>query len=62
LQKDSPNKGRKNIKKILSEKKLDAKSKEAITIERDRRKRIEERQKLYNERFEVRKISPSYEY
>ena len=53
LQKDSPSKGRKNIKKIISDKKVSKETKSAALEERERRKRMEDKQKLYNEQFEV---------
>uniref|UniRef100_A0A5K3F2A4 PHD-type domain-containing protein n=1 Tax=Mesocestoides corti TaxID=53468 RepID=A0A5K3F2A4_MESCO len=41
-------KGRKKIRKILKDKKLSSETKTAEALERERRKRLEERQKLYN--------------
>ncbi|XP_059093491.1 transcriptional regulator ATRX-like isoform X2 [Tigriopus californicus] len=52
---DSPNKGgRKDIRKIISEKKLSQSTKTAAADEKDRRKRMEERQQLYNKTFEIK--------
>ncbi|GFR28480.1 transcriptional regulator ATRX [Trichonephila clavata] len=45
---NTPGKGRKNIKKILSKEDLTVETKEAQNIEKERRKRVQERQKLYN--------------
>ncbi|KAF8767830.1 Transcriptional regulator ATRX like protein [Argiope bruennichi] len=45
---NTPGKGRKNIKKILSKKDLAMETKEAQNLERERRKRVQERQNLYN--------------
>ncbi|CAL1267618.1 unnamed protein product [Larinioides sclopetarius] len=45
---NTPGKGRKNIKKILSKKDLAMETKEAQNLERERRKRVQERQKMYN--------------
>jgi len=47
----SPNKGRHEIRRILKEKHLTEETKEAAVEERERRKRIEERQALYNKTF-----------
>ncbi|UJR15474.1 hypothetical protein I4U23_002417 [Adineta vaga] len=41
--------GRKNIRKILDDKELDIQTKDAIEAEQERRKRIAEKQKEYNE-------------
>jgi hypothetical protein len=41
----------------MGDKKVSSTTKEAATEERERRKRIEDRQKLYNERFEVGSLS-----
>ncbi|CAF3656265.1 unnamed protein product [Rotaria sordida] len=41
--------GRKNIRKIIDDKELDIQTKDAIEAERERRKRIAEKQKEYNE-------------
>ena len=46
---DSPSKSRKKIKKILSTTKLNKETINAEKAERERRKRIEEKQKLYNQ-------------
>ena len=43
------NSGRKNIRKILDDKELDVQTKEAIEAEQERRKRIAEKQKEYND-------------
>ncbi len=54
-QEDTPSKShRKDIRKILSDKKVSAQTKEAATEERERRKRMEEKQKAYNEIFELK--------
>ncbi|VUZ53050.1 unnamed protein product [Hymenolepis diminuta] len=45
-------KGRRKIRKILKDKKLSSETKNAEALERERRKRLEERQKLYNSAFE----------
>ncbi|XP_054711229.1 transcriptional regulator ATRX homolog [Uloborus diversus] len=45
---DTPGKGRKNIKKIISQKKLTEETQEAQLAEKERKKRIAEKQKLYN--------------
>lgn len=57
-------KGRKNIRKLLKKDNLDVSTKEAAKTERDRKQRIEERQKLYNQIYndkekpeEVKEIS-----
>ena len=47
----SPNKGRHDIRKIIKDKHLTGSTKEAAAEERERRKRIEERQSLYNKSF-----------
>ncbi|XP_053668559.1 transcriptional regulator ATRX homolog [Anopheles marshallii] len=49
---DSPNKGRKNIRKLLKKKDLDETTKNAAQEERDRKQRIAERQKLYNQVYD----------
>uniref|UniRef100_A0A182Q624 Transcriptional regulator ATRX n=1 Tax=Anopheles farauti TaxID=69004 RepID=A0A182Q624_9DIPT len=46
---DSPNKGRKNIRKLLKKSDLDETTKNAEQEERERKQRIAERQKLYNQ-------------
>lgn len=46
--------GRKNIRKMLRADKLDVSTKEAGKIERDRKQRIEERQKMYNQFYDER--------
>lgn len=48
---DKKRKGRKNIKKILNEKELKEETRAAAEREKERIKRIAERQKLYNEIF-----------
>lgn len=55
----SPSKGRKNIRKILAEKELDIQTKDAITAERERRKRIAENQKKYNDTLLEQSFSQS---
>jgi transcriptional regulator ATRX len=47
-------KGRKNIRKMMKADKLDVSTKEAAKIERERKQRIEERQKMYNQDFDER--------
>ena len=49
----SPSKGRKHIRKIISDKKVGKAAKEANQVERERRKRMEERQEKYNAIFKV---------
>jgi hypothetical protein len=49
----SPTKGRHNIRKIIKDKDLSKSTKEADREERERRKRMEERQKIYNETFDL---------
>uniref|UniRef100_A0A182VWQ4 Transcriptional regulator ATRX n=1 Tax=Anopheles minimus TaxID=112268 RepID=A0A182VWQ4_9DIPT len=49
---DSPNKGRKNIRRLLKKKDLDETTKTAEQEERDRKQRIAERQKLYNQVYD----------
>ena len=50
----SPSKsGRHDIRKIIKDKNLTVETKEAAAEERERRKRVEERQALYNKTFEV---------
>ncbi|GFX56543.1 transcriptional regulator ATRX [Trichonephila clavipes] len=44
----TPGKGRKNIKKILAKEDLTIETKEAQNLEKERRKRVQERQKNYN--------------
>ena len=51
---DKSPKKRKDIRKILSDKKVSSDTKEAALEERERRKRIEDRQKEYNEMFKVK--------
>ena len=52
---DSPSKaGRKDIRKIIKDKKLSKESKSAAETERERRKRVEDRQKKYNELYEIK--------
>eukprot|EP00092_Neocalanus_flemingeri_P001700 GFUD01001814.1.p1 GENE.GFUD01001814.1~~GFUD01001814.1.p1 ORF type:complete len:1623 (+),score=612.15 GFUD01001814.1:145-4869(+) len=49
----SPNKGRHEIRRILKDKNLTESTKEAAAEERERRKRIEDRQALYNKTFSL---------
>eukprot|EP00092_Neocalanus_flemingeri_P004269 GFUD01004589.1.p1 GENE.GFUD01004589.1~~GFUD01004589.1.p1 ORF type:complete len:1194 (+),score=434.68 GFUD01004589.1:173-3754(+) len=49
----SPNKGRHEIRRILKDKNLTESTKEAAAEERERRKRIEDRQTLYNKTFSL---------
>jgi len=51
---DKSKSGRKNIRKLIKADKLDVSTKEAAKIERDRKQRIEERQKLYNQFYDER--------
>lgn len=46
--------GRKTIRKIMKADKLDVSTKEAAKIERERKQRIEERQKMYNQFYDER--------
>lgn len=46
--------GRKNIRKLIKNSGLDVTTKEAAKIERERKQRIEERQKLYNQFYDER--------
>ena len=46
--------GRKNIRKMMRADKLDVSTKEAAKIERERKQRIEERQKTYNQFYDER--------
>lgn len=46
--------GRKNIRKMMRADKLDVSTKEAGKIERERKQRIEERQKMYNQIYDER--------
>lgn len=46
--------GRKNIRKMMRADKLDVSTKEAAKIERERKQRIEERQKMYNQFYDER--------
>lgn len=46
--------GRKNIRKMLRADKLDVSTKEAAKLERERKQRIEERQKMYNQFYDER--------
>lgn len=50
-EKDGTSKGRKNIKKIIKVRDLDEETRLAAKEETQRKKRIEERQKMYNESF-----------
>ncbi|CAB4057211.1 ATRX [Lepeophtheirus salmonis] len=47
----TPNKGRKKLHKIIKDHKLSEMSKEAAEIERERRKRMEEKLKMYQKEF-----------
>ncbi|XP_058825993.1 transcriptional regulator ATRX homolog isoform X2 [Topomyia yanbarensis] len=49
---ESPNKGRKNIRKVLKKSALEQTTKEAEQEERERKQRIAERQKLYNQVYD----------
>uniref|UniRef100_A0A182HSW7 Transcriptional regulator ATRX n=1 Tax=Anopheles arabiensis TaxID=7173 RepID=A0A182HSW7_ANOAR len=49
---DSPNKGRKNIRKLLKKSDLEETTKNAEQEERERKQRIAERQKLYNQVYD----------
>lgn len=52
---DGKNKsGRKNIRKLIKNSGLDVSTKEAAKIERERKQRIEDRQKLYNQFYDER--------
>lgn len=51
--KNSPNKGRKNIRKVIKSKELETGTKQAARNEMERKRRIEERQKLYNQMFDA---------
>lgn len=46
--------GRKNIRKMMRNDKLDVSTKEAAKIERERKQRIEDRQKMYNQFYDER--------
>ncbi|CRK91917.1 CLUMA_CG005536, isoform A [Clunio marinus] len=46
--------GRKNIRKMLRTDKLDVSTKEAAKLEKERKQRIEDRQKLYNQFYDER--------
>jgi transcriptional regulator ATRX len=50
-EKDSANKGRKNIRKIVSKTSLEETTISAARAERERKQRIEERQKIYNQLY-----------
>lgn len=50
----SKSSGRKNIRKMMRADKLDVSTKEAAKIERERKQRIEERQKMYNQFYDER--------
>ncbi|XP_058788973.1 transcriptional regulator ATRX homolog isoform X2 [Phymastichus coffea] len=52
--KDSPGKGRKNIRRVLKDKYVTDDTKKAAQDEEERLKRIAERQKLFNEMYEIR--------
>lgn len=49
---DSPTKGRKNIRKLLKKSALEQTTKEAEQEEKDRKQRIADRQKLYNQVYD----------
>lgn len=49
---ESPTKGRKNIRKVLKKSKLEQTTKEAELEEKERKQRIAERQKLYNQVYD----------
>ncbi|XP_065095498.1 transcriptional regulator ATRX homolog [Ochlerotatus camptorhynchus] len=49
---DSPSKGRKNIRKLLKKSALEQTTKEAEQEEKDRKQRIADRQKLYNQVYD----------
>uniref|UniRef100_A0A182K192 Transcriptional regulator ATRX n=1 Tax=Anopheles christyi TaxID=43041 RepID=A0A182K192_9DIPT len=49
---DSPNKGRKNIRKLMKKSDLEETTKNAEQVERERKQRIVERQKLYNQVYD----------
>ncbi|XP_053669923.1 transcriptional regulator ATRX homolog [Anopheles nili] len=49
---DSPNKGRKNIRKLMKKSDLEETTKNAAQEERERKQRIIERQKLYNQVYD----------
>merc|ERR1719336_3518526 len=53
MEEASPSKGRHDIRKIIKDKNLAVSTKEAAAEERERRKRIEERQSLYNKQFKL---------
>lgn len=53
-EKDDKKGGRKNIRKLMKADKLDVSTKEAGKIERDRKQRIDERQKMYNQFYDER--------
>ncbi|CAG2106633.1 unnamed protein product [Medioppia subpectinata] len=53
---DSPNKSRKHIKKIISDKKLKQQTKDAAEAERERMKRIKEKQLEYNDLMKDRTL------
>jgi len=50
---ESPNKGRKKIKKLIKDDDLLEETKEAAKVEEERRKRIAERQKMVNVRRNI---------
>ncbi len=50
---NSPSKGRHKIRKVIKDKNLAEETKGAAADERDRRKRIEERQAAYNKIFSI---------
>jgi transcriptional regulator ATRX len=58
--KRNSNSGRKNIRKIIDDKELDTQTKHAVEAELERRKRIEEKQKKYNDNLLVQSSYISY--
>jgi transcriptional regulator ATRX len=58
--KRNSNGGRKNIRKIIDDKELDTQTKHAVEAELERRQRIEEKQKKYNDNLLVQSTYISY--